>query len=175
MSSAATLPRSLCVSTRKSVGSHALPVPPVRPRTAAAKTTPPCTPNNQSVAPTRWAHSRNFWPGPDRSAGRSFVSSQHREPARGWRLPAGLRGTAVIWQPNRNQGGLCSFCAADRRPPEPKDRGHGNADKTDSRSHRGRAGAHRLWLREWASQRDAPRPCRGGCTAARSADGVVTL
>jgi hypothetical protein len=50
------------------------------------------------------------------------------------RYDGGLRRTAVVWQPDRNQGGLCSFCAADRRPPEPKDHSHEDAGKADDRS-----------------------------------------
>jgi len=89
------------------------------------------------------------------------------------RCDGGLRRTAVVWQPDRNQGGLCSFCAADRRPPEPKDHSHEDAGKADDRSRRSGAGADRLRHGGRASQRDAPRPCESAFTAARSAGGVV--
>jgi len=85
----------------------------------------------------------------------------------------GLRRTAVGWQPDRNRCGFRWFCAADRRPPEPKDHSHEDADNADDRSRRGRAGAHRLRRSGRASQRDAPRSCGGVFTATRSGGGVT--
>jgi hypothetical protein len=81
-----------------------------------------------------------------------------------------LRRPATRPQPDPNGGGFCSFCAADRRPPEPKEHSHEDATKAGDRHSRRCAGGYRLRPRRRLCRRDTGAPPKSGISAA-GADG----
>jgi hypothetical protein len=56
----------------------------------------------------------------------------------------GLRRPATRWQQDGNDGGFCSFCAVNRRPPEAKEHSHEHATKAGDQGGSGGTGAIRL-------------------------------
>jgi hypothetical protein len=80
----------------------------------------------------------------------------------------GLCRPATRPQPDGNAGGFCSFCAADRRPPEAKE--HSHEDATESGDQGSRPGAGDVRLRRCCEhlRRDISGCCECGVSAARA-------